>query len=65
MNDLAYEKQRDGEKSHVESIAYPGFSDEDAEILHRYEGTKGKKVIRKVNSSPYLDRFNSLLTFTI
>ena len=34
---------------YIESVAYPGFSDEDADILFRYEGTKGKKVIRKID----------------
>ncbi|KAJ5711277.1 MFS transporter [Penicillium malachiteum] len=34
---------------HVESIAYPGFSDEEATILRAYEGARGKQVIRKID----------------
>ncbi|KAJ5280927.1 MFS transporter [Penicillium angulare] len=37
------------EEKFIESVALPGFSDEDADILFRYEGTKGKEVIRKID----------------
>lgn len=37
------------EEKYIEFVAYPGFSDEDADILFRYEGTKGKKVIRRID----------------
>lgn len=34
--------------AHLESIAYAGFSDEEAAILRAYEGNRGKQVMRKV-----------------
>lgn len=33
---------------HLESFECSGFSEDEAGILREYEGSKGKKVIRKV-----------------
>lgn len=35
--------------AHIESIAYAGFSDEEAAVLRAYEGNRGKQVMRKVH----------------
>ncbi|GAQ44003.1 hypothetical protein AtubIFM54640_001362 [Aspergillus tubingensis] len=35
--------------AHLESIAYVGFSDEEAAILRAYEGKRGKQVMRKID----------------
>ncbi|GLA53356.1 hypothetical protein AnigIFM63604_010447 [Aspergillus niger] len=35
--------------AHIESIAYAGFSDEEAAVLRAYEGNRGKQVMRKID----------------
>lgn len=47
--DLGKEAKLGLDVAHLESIAYAGFSDEEAAILRAYEGKRGKQVIRKVN----------------
>jgi hypothetical protein len=48
------------ESIHLESLAHTGFSDDEIAILRKYEGSKGKKVIRKVLY--LLTRLRNLLT---
>lgn len=41
----------DTSEKFIESVDYPGFSDDDANILRKYEGAEGRRVVRKVLSS--------------
>ncbi|GLA88991.1 hypothetical protein AtubIFM56815_003459 [Aspergillus tubingensis] len=47
--DLGKEAKLGLDVAHLESIAYAGFSDEEAAILRAYEGKRGKQVMRKVD----------------
>jgi hypothetical protein len=44
----AEDSKEDFDAKHLESLAYTGFLDEETAILREYDGSKGKKVIRKV-----------------
>jgi hypothetical protein len=44
----AEDSKEDFDAKHLESLAYTGFSEEEAAVLREYGGIKGKKVIRKV-----------------
>lgn len=48
IQDKAEDSKEGFDAKHLESLAYTGFSEEEAAILREYDGAKGKKVIRKV-----------------
>lgn len=48
-NEISDEELKAGLHTEIlKSTVYSAFSDEEADILHEYEGPKGKKVVRKV-----------------